>query len=134
MKRVIVIGGGASGLMAAVTAAGEGAKVTLIEKNKQTGKKILVTGNGRCNFTNRDQALSNYRSEAPEAVSQILDAFPLEATLGFFEELGIWVKNREGYLYPNSGQAASIAESLRLELQRLNVKVVCNTKVLSIEK
>ena len=54
-KQILVAGGGASGLMAAITAARRGAKVTLLEKNKQTGKKLLVTGNGRCSFTNRNQ-------------------------------------------------------------------------------
>ena len=66
MKKVLVIGGGASGLMAAIAAARQGAKVTLLEKNRQTGKKLLVTGNGRCNFTNRNQVLSFYRSDNSE--------------------------------------------------------------------
>lgn len=134
MKKVIVIGGGASGLMAAVMAARQGAKVTLLEKNKQTGKKLLVTGNGRCNFTNRNQDISRYRSQNPELAKNVLDAFPMPETVGFFEELGITVKDRWGYLYPNSGQAASIAEVLRLEAQRLQVKLACNTEVLSLEK
>ncbi|MBR5509379.1 MAG: NAD(P)/FAD-dependent oxidoreductase [Lachnospiraceae bacterium] len=134
MKKVIVIGGGASGLMAAIAAARQGAKVTLLEKNKQTGKKILVTGNGRCNFTNRDQDLSKYRSDHPELVKQALDAFSMSQTVDFFEELGLLVKDRNGYLYPNSGQAASVAELLRLEAQRLQIKMSCNTEVLVIEK
>lgn len=92
MKKVIVIGGGASGLMAAVTASRQGAKVTLLEKNKQVGKKLLVTGNGRCNFTNRNQRLSHYRSCNPELAEKVLEAFPAEETVRFFEELGIMVK------------------------------------------
>lgn len=134
MKRVIVIGGGASGLMAAITAARQGAKVTLLEKNKQTGKKLLVTGNGRCNFTNRNQDLSKYRSKEPEFVRQALDAFSMQDTVRFFGELGLLVKDRSGYLYPNSGQAASVAELLRQEAQRLRVKLACNTEVLAAEK
>ncbi len=134
MKKVIIIGGGTSGLMAAITAARQGAKVTLLEKNKQTGKKLLVTGNGRCNFTNRNQELSKYRSNDPELVRQALDAFPMLQTVEFFEELGLLVKDRAGYLYPNSGQAASVAELLRLEAQRLQIKIACNTEVLAIEK
>lgn len=134
MKKVIIIGGGASGLMAAVSAARQGAKVTLLEKNKQTGKKLLVTGNGRCNFTNRHQKLSCYRSENPELAEQVLKAFSMPETVGFFEKLGITVKDRFGYLYPNSQQAVSIAEVLRLEAQRLQVKTACNTEVLSVEK
>ena len=70
LKKVLIIGGGASGLIAAIAAAEQGAKVTLLEKNKQTGKKLLVTGNGRCNFTNKDQKLEHYRSETPEFVRE----------------------------------------------------------------
>lgn len=134
MKKVLVIGGGASGLMASITAARQGAKVTLLEKNRQTGKKLLVTGNGRCNFTNRNQELSYYRSENQEFVKEALKAFSADQTVRFFEKLGILVKDCGGYLYPNSGQAASVAEVLRLETQRLQIKTACNTEVLSVEK
>lgn len=129
-----MIGGGASGLMAAITAARRGAKVTLLEKNRQTGKKLLVTGNGRCNFTNRNQKLSCYRSQNPELAEKVLEAFSMPETVGFFEELGILIKDRSGYLYPNSGQAASIADVLRLEAQRLQVKTACNTEALDMGK
>lgn len=129
-----MVGGGASGLMAAIMAARQGAKVTLLEKNRQTGKKLLVTGNGRCNFTNRNQKLSCYRSQNPELAEKVLKAFPMAETIAFFEELGILVKDRFGYLYPNSGQAASIAEVLRLEAQRLQVKMACSTEVLDMGK
>lgn len=138
MKRVIVIGGGASGLMAAIMAARGGAKVTLAEKNRQAGKKLLATGNGRCNFTNRRQELSCYRGEHPRLIKKVLEAFSAEDTVAFFEELGILVKDRNGYLYPNSGQASSIADALRLEVQRLArehlIKEAYNTEVLAVEK
>lgn len=134
MKKVLVIGGGASGLMASITAARQGAKVTLLEKNRQTGKKLLVTGNGRCNFTNQNQELSYYRSENQEFVKEALKAFSADQTVRFFEELGILVKDCGGYLYPNSGQAASVAEVLRLETQRLQIKTACNAEVLCVEK
>ncbi|MBS6395528.1 MAG: NAD(P)/FAD-dependent oxidoreductase [Clostridiales bacterium] len=133
-RKIIVIGGGASGMMAAITAARQGARVTLLEKNRQVGKKLLVTGNGRCNFTNRNQNKDKYRTDCPELVRHALEAYSMPDTVGFFEELGILIKDRSGYLYPGSGQAASIAEVLRLELLRLQVKVSCNTEVLSVEK
>ncbi len=134
MKEIVVIGGGASGLMASIAAARQGAKVTLLEKNKQTGRKLLATGNGRCNFTNRNQELSHYRSRNPELAEQILHAFPMEETVSFFEELGILVKDRSGCLYPGSGQAESVAKILWLEAQRLRVKIACDTEALSVEK
>lgn len=132
LKRVLIIGGGASGLMAAIAAARQGAKVTLLEKNRQTGKKILATGNGRCNFTNRDQGIQHYRCDDPDWVAHALQSFSMEDTVRFFEELGIRVKDRNGYLYPASGQAASIAEVLRLEALRLGVKLACSTEVLDV--
>lgn len=134
MRKVVVVGGGASGLMAAIAAARCGAKVTLIEKNTQAGKKLLITGNGRCNFTNRDQKLWHYRSRNVELVASVLYAFSMEDTVAFFEELGLLVKDRGGYLYPNSGQAASVAEVLRLEIRRLGIKEAYHTEVLSVKK
>lgn len=134
MKRVMVVGGGASGIMAAIAAARAGAKVTLLEKNTQAGKKILVTGNGRCNFTNKDQSLIHYRSQNPDRVKAVLQAFPMEETVSFFEELGLMAGDKKGYLYPKSGQAASVAEVLRLELRRLGVKEAYHTEVLAVEK
>ena len=131
-KSVLIVGGGASGLIAAIAAARRGAKVTLIEKNRQAGKKLLMTGNGRCNFTNKNQELRYYRSSNPELIGPVLEAFPMEETVAFFEELGILVKDRGGYLYPNSGQAASIAGVLRLEVQRLSIKEAYNTEVLAV--
>lgn len=121
-------------MMAAIAAARAGAKVTLLEKNTQAGKKILVTGNGRCNFTNKDQSLSHYRSQNQDQVKTILQAFSMEETVSFFEELGLLVGDKKGYLYPKSGQAASVAEVLRLELRRLGVKEAYHTEVLAVEK
>ncbi|MCD8363144.1 MAG: NAD(P)/FAD-dependent oxidoreductase [Lachnospiraceae bacterium] len=134
MKQVLVIGGGASGLMAAIAAAENGAKVTLIEKNKTVGKKLLVTGNGRCNFTNLYQHPESYRGGDPAFTAQALAAFSAKDAVRFFERLGIGVKEREGWLYPASGQASSIASVLRLEAERLRVKLACNTTIKEIER
>lgn len=129
MKQVLVIGGGASGLTAAVSAARAGAKVTLIEQNRQVGKKLSATGNGRCNLTNRDQDLSCYRGGAPGFAEKTLACFGLSETLEFFEELGIVLKDRNGCLYPYSDQASSVAEVLRMEAERQKVKLALNTRV-----
>ena len=126
MKKVVVVGGGAAGLMAAIAAAESGAKVTLLERNKQVGKKILVTGNGRCNLTNTDQSLTHYRASEPGFPAQVLDRVGIQDTLNKFTEFGIFTKNRNGYLYPYSDQAASVAEVLRLEAEHLGVKLALN--------
>ena len=106
MRRVLVIGGGASGLMAAIAAAEQGAKVTLLEKNRQVGKKILVTGNGRCNLTNENQDEACYRGGEPGFARTVFGNFGLSDTLRFFERLGVCAKSRNGYLYPYSDQAS----------------------------
>ncbi|MDO4261494.1 MAG: NAD(P)/FAD-dependent oxidoreductase [Eubacteriales bacterium] len=134
MKRVLIVGGGASGLMAAIAAAGQGAKTTLLEKNRQTGRKLLSTGNGRCNFTNRDQGIAHYRTESADFVERALRAFSAEDAVRFFEDLGMTVKDRGGWLYPGSGSAASVAELLRLTAAEVGVKLACDTPVRSVWK
>lgn len=129
MKHVLIIGGGASGLMAAITAARAGARVTLLERNKQVGKKLLVTGNGRCNLSNYDQELSHYRGSTPEFVKTAMGAFGLSETLQFFQDLGIVIRDRNGYLYPYSDQASAVVDVLRMEAERRKVKLALNTKV-----
>lgn len=134
MMRVIIIGGGASGLMAAITAAREGAKVTVLEHQNQIGKKILVTGNGRCNFTNTDQELSHYHSENPLHMTVSLKQFTCRDTISFFKDLGIFSKNRNGYLYPHSDAASAVLDVLRMECEHLKVKIACQAEVISAEK
>ena len=113
MKKVLIIGGGASGLIAAIAAAEQGAKVTLLEKNKQTGKKLLVTGNGRCNFTNKDQKLEHYRSEAPEFVREALSQFSMGDTVKRVSLSGQWT----GCFYCGSAAAGSTSEECEAGLQ-----------------
>ncbi len=134
MKKVLIVGGGASGLMAAISAARAGASVTIMEQHKQVGKKILVTGNGRCNLTNVNQEKSNYRGGVPNFAAQVLQQFGMHDTLRFFTELGIFTKNRNGYLYPYSDQASAVVEALRMEAEHRKVKLALNTEILDIEK
>ena len=134
-KRVIVTGGGASGLMAAIAAAENGAAVTILEQNENPGKKICATGNGKCNFTNIQVPSDAYRSENPGFEQAVLNQFPVEDTVKFFTRLGIYPVNKNGgYLYPHSGQAASVAEVLCMEARNLGVKIKTNQKVQRVFK
>lgn len=135
MKRqVVIIGGGASGMMAAIQAARAGAEVTVLEHMDRVGKKILSTGNGRCNLTNRYQTPECYRCSQKEFPQQALARFSLDDTLDFFQNLGILLKDRNGYLYPNSDQASTVLDMLRMELEHLGVHVWVNCQVKSVKK
>lgn len=133
-KKVIIIGAGASGMMAAVTAARHGAKVTLLEHKNRIGKKILATGNGRCNLSNSEMSAERFHSDSRNIFSDIYRQFDLEATLSFFRSIGVEVLELdEGKLYPFSLQAASVLNVLRDELDRQNVAVICDVKIKSLE-
>ena len=132
MKKVVIIGGGASGMMAAIQAARTGAAVTLLEHNEKPGKKILATGNGRCNLTNLVQEPSRYRSSQPDFQWNIITQYPLEDTLAFFSELGIYTKDRNGWVYPYSDQAAGVAQVLELEARHQKVKIKTTEEVTDI--
>ena len=123
MRTVAVIGGGASGMMAAVTAASEGARVILLEHKDRIGKKILSTGNGRCNFTNIHQEPICYHSEDPMFPWEVVERFNAQAVISFFLQLGVYSKNRNGYIYPNSDQASAVLDAFCMELDRLKVEI-----------
>ena len=132
MRTVAVIGGGASGMTAAITAASKGARVILLEHKERVGKKILSTGNGRCNFTNIHQEPLCYHSENPEFPWRIIEKFDARSSISFFLQLGVYSKNRNGYIYPNSDQASAVLDALRMELERLQVDVRTGTECLEI--
>lgn len=121
---IAIIGGGASGMMAALTAAAKGAEVTIYEAKERLGKKILATGNGKCNFTNLTQEDSCYRGTDAAFSKAARAAFSVEDTLEFFKAIGIEPKFRNGYVYPNSEQAASVADALSMELRARKVKII----------
>lgn len=133
-RNVIIVGGGASGLVAAISAARKGAAVTIIEQKDRLGKKILSTGNGKCNLTNEYMELDCFRGDDTSIVTKVLNRFGYKETCQFFEELGVLLKNRQGYMYPISDQATTILEVLRMEVERLRVKVILNENVISISK
>lgn len=134
MKRqVLIVGGGASGLMAGICAAREGAEVTILEHMDRVGKKILSTGNGRCNMTNLTMRPECYRSSQKQFPMKVLDRFSVWDTLTFFDELGIETKNRNGYIYPNSDQASSVLDALRMETEHLKIRVVTNCHITELK-
>ena len=132
-KRVCIVGGGAAGMMAAIIAAREGAAVTVLEHNEKTGKKILATGNGRCNLTNLYQAASCYHSQERNLAWEVLEQFDVQETIRFFSELGIYTKNKNGGLYPSSMQASSVQELLEMEARYRKVKIKCREHVTEIQ-
>ena len=133
-KNVVIIGGGASGLMAAIWASRLGAAVTVLEKNDKPGRKLLATGNGRCNFTNRYQDASCYRTGNQERASRVLEQFTEQDTEQFFEQLGIRIRSREGWLYPASEQAQSVLDLLVLEARFRKVKIKTRETAVAVEK
>ena len=129
---VIVIGGGAAGMMAAITAASNGADTMILEHKDRVGKKILSTGNGKCNYTNELQGVTYYRGDDPAFVLPVMEQFGFDETVSFFEKLGIYPKSRNGYYYPASEQAASVSDVLRMELTFRHVTVVTECELRNI--
>lgn len=138
MRRdILIIGGGASGLAAALGAAKEapGARITLLEGLDRLGKKILSTGNGRCNLTNRQMNPGHYHSSQPELLSGFLRQMPTERVLRFFSELGLCCATEEmGRVYPYARQASAVLDTLLLALEHTDVEVLCSTKVRQVER
>ncbi len=132
MKDVVIIGGGASGLAAAISAARLGATVTILEKNNKCGKKLLITGNGRCNFWNEDQDIVHYHSCNKDLLAEFLDND--DYVLKFFDSLGIVYNNKGGCYYPFSNQALTVQNILVTECQRLGVEIIYNFDVFKVEK
>lgn len=127
--RVGIIGAGASGMMAAITAAENGAEVTVFEKNERVGKKILATGNGKCNLSNLDFKTDYYYCEDKKKLHGMFSVFSVWDTLGFFESSGMLIKNKNGYLYPYSEQASTVLDILRKRLEELAVTVQTDTEI-----
>ncbi len=123
-KKVGVIGGGASGMMAAITAAGCGAEVTIMESGDRLGKKILSTGNGKCNLGNRLLNAEQYNGADRSYIQRCLERFGTEESVKFFREIGLLTKEKNGYLYPLSGQAAAVLDALRFEVNARDIRVL----------
>ena len=133
MKKVVVIGGGPAGLMAAYAAAKNGHDVTLIEKNEKLGKKIYITGKGRCNFTN-DCSVEDFMPNivrGKKFLTGALYSFPPEKTIEFFQNYGLAVKIERGNrAFPASDHASDVTKTLEKACKSVGVKVKLNEKVL----
>lgn len=167
VKNIIVAGCGPAGMMAAITAARNGAAVTILEGMDKPGKKLLLTGNGRCNLTNLDPKLPtrcrslaesdrfpgnaspyqkaslphpenavSYRdtSSVHPTAEQILRQFSVSDTLDFFHSLGLLTTDKNGYVYPHTGQSSSVLELLLAEMKRLKIKLKFSEKIQKIEQ
>ncbi|TDT52060.1 NAD(P)/FAD-dependent oxidoreductase [Fonticella tunisiensis] len=133
-NQILVIGGGAAGLVAAIAAARNGSEVKIIERMNRVGKKILATGNGRCNLTNVYANVDRYHGKNPWFIKDALEQFSVEQTIDFFEELGVACKEeRDGKVYPYSDQASSVLDVLRYELEELGVEEICDAEVVRIQ-
>ena len=132
MAKVAIIGGGAAGLTASLYASLKH-EVTIFEKNKVCGKKITITGNGRCNYWNTDQDLRHYHSSSKEMLDSFLESFDKEEIFSFFEEIGLYPEIKNGYYYPYSLQAISVRNVLLKKAELQNVQFKNDCEVLKIE-
>ena len=133
MSKVVIVGAGVSGVICAIYAKKNGNDVTILERNNDILKKLLVTGNGRCNYFNENQDINNYHSTNMDILKKIITKENINELLKFYDQIGIIPKIKNGYYYPYSNQAISVKDALESELKYLNVNVVCNYLVSSIK-
>ena len=133
-KELVIIGAGAAGLIAASFAA-KRYKVTILEKNSKIAKKILVSGNGKCNITNDNIDINRFHSSHIELVQKILKKFTNQDTVSFFENLGLPLYiGKDGQMFPLSNQASSVVEFLYNYIKSLGVEIITEYNVTKIEK
>ena len=131
---VIIVGAGASGLMCALQCARRGKKVLLLEKEQQVGRKISVSGNGRCNLTNSRVCAADYHGTVPLAKA-ILEQFSFQDCLSFFHSLGVLTQEEgAGRVFPLTGKSSAVVEALRLACVQSHVEIRLGSEVCKIEK
>ncbi|MBR1478020.1 MAG: aminoacetone oxidase family FAD-binding enzyme [Lachnospiraceae bacterium] len=132
--RIAVIGGGAAGLSASIAAADNGAEVTLFERNDRVGKKLLLTGNGRCNLTNLSMDTTCYYPfESRDFVREELKSFSSVECISFFENLGLITKDKNGYVYPHNEQASSVLDILRNAVSNRGIELKTQHEIIDIK-
>ena len=137
--RVAVIGGGASGCMAAITAAQAGADVHIFEKNEKPGKKLYATGNGRCNLTNLHMDDSCYHTltadkNGSSLIHSAIERYSPADQIRFFADLGVPVYDRDGYVYPRTNQAQTVVRALEKRIAALGIRVHTDCPVRKIRR
>ncbi len=140
---IAVIGGGASGMIAAICAYDAGANVTVFEHMQRLGRKLLLTGSGKCNISNTDMDVRHFHCAdenscdgkgGKDIIAKVLEKCPQEETLAFFETLGVHVRERKGYLYPYCEQASSVVDALRFAVRDRDIDVHIESDIRRIEK
>jgi len=130
-----IVGAGPAGLMATIAAAQKGKKVILLEKNELIGRKILATGNGRCNLTNKNINADSYHGASDAFIKNILGKFNQVQTMDFFESLGVALKEEDrGRIFPRSNQASTIVTALKQAIEESNITLKTNVTVKSVDK
>lgn len=131
----IIIGAGATGLCASIVLSRAGHKITLLEQNSKIGKKILVSGNGKCNIGNKNIEISKFHSQNMEFIKDLLNGYDYKKIKEFFTSIGLVItEGDEGKLFPISMQSSSVVKILEYEARRMGVKILCDCKVSSINK
>ncbi len=132
---MIIIGAGAAGLCAAIVSARAGQMVLLLEQNNKIGKKILVSGNGKCNIDNKYINLHRFHGQNPKFIEEVLEGYNFDVVEKFFTSIGLeLIGGKEGKIFPMSLQASSVVELLEYEAKRVGVQIVCDCAVTSIDK
>jgi len=133
-RKIAIIGGGAAGMMAAVQAAEAGGRAELYERNDRVGKKLLATGNGRCNFSNRNMNRDAYYGSAVSFYEKLFPVFGVPETIDFFSQHGMLIKDRNGYLYPRSEQASTVLDIFRFALESADIPLHTGSKVKALSR
>ena len=134
MCDVIIIGAGASGIVSSIFAKKKNNRVIVLERNDKSLKKLLMTGNGRCNYMNESYSTKNYHSEDIDIVDKIISSNNIEMVKKFFDSIGVIPKIKNGYFYPYSNQAISIKNMLEEKALSLGVEIKYNSLVTDINK
>jgi len=132
---MIIIGAGAAGLCAAIVLARAGQSVTLLEQNNKIGKKILVSGNGKCNINNKYISPNRFHGQNPNFIEEVLKGYDFKVVEKFFTSIGLeLIEGKEGKMFPMSLQASSVVELLEHEAKRVGIEILCDCEVTGIDK